>query len=255
MTCIALALLHLPNQSDAKVGRSYWMEDLDDAYYDMGLGKGLDVTKAEWQVERIVKNGSKHAKNPNLNGKCTVRFLTSKSSTMKGGGNVALFSTGEVGLWRVVQPNMAPPNSQQAQQRKSLASCSYDEAVKSSSPSIEIEVLSDKPGDRSTVVYNFPMGSGSIQPLSVLVKTKGSVKYYPNGKTSPVLGMASEEYSVDSGNPGKTAGGGDGGIEVGSASMHIKGGKPLVDPAWAKGRRWFWTKREQSGMTNNPGYI
>jgi len=43
----------------AKMGKSYWMEDLDDAYYDMGLGKGLDVTKAEWQVERVVKNGNK----------------------------------------------------------------------------------------------------------------------------------------------------------------------------------------------------
>ena len=38
------------------------MEDLDDAYYDMGLGKGLDVTKNEWEVERVVLKKSKNKK-------------------------------------------------------------------------------------------------------------------------------------------------------------------------------------------------
>jgi len=157
-------------------------------------------------------------------------------------GNVALFSTGEVGMWKIVKPEGS---------QKSITTCSYDEAILASSNCIEIEVPSNKPGDRSTVVYNFPMGSGSVQALAVISKTKGTVKYYRNGKASPILGYTSQEYSVG----GSGTSGGDDGIEVGSASMHLKAGKPLVDPAWAKGRRWFWTKKVQGGMTNDPGYI
>lgn len=235
LVCMVFALLQ--HSSDAKMGKSYWMEDLDEAYYDMGFGKGLDVTKTEWQVERVVKNGNKA---PKLDGMCNIRFLSSKSTMSS--GNVALFSTGEVGIWKIVKPEV---------EQKSITTCSYDEAIIASSNSIEIEVPSNKPGDRSTVVYNFPMGSGSVQALAVIAKTKGTVKYYANGKASPILGYASEEYSVG----GSGASSGDGGIEVGSASMHLKAGKPLVDPAWAKGRRWFWTKKEQGGMSNNPGYI
>ena len=117
---------------------------------------------------------------------------------------------------------------------------------------IEIDVPSDEPGDRSVITYNFPMGTGSIQPLAVVAKGKGSIKYYPNGKSSTsLLGMSGEEYSYESTKSTSL----DDVVEVGAASMRIKGGKPLVDPAWAKGRRWFWTPRELCGMKTSPGYI
>lgn len=203
----------------------------------MGLGRGLDVTKTEWEVKRTTVADDK--KGLKLDGTCRIRFITNKDNMA--GGNLALFSTGEVGMWKVVKPDTTTNSN-------SIDNTSYDDAVKASSSCIEIEVPSTKRGDRSMLVYNFPMGTGSIQPLAVLVKTKGSVKYYPNGRSSPILSRSYEEYGDDANSNA------DGGMEVGIASMHLKGGKPLVDPSWAKGRRWFWTKREQAGMTN-PGYI
>lgn len=244
---VLLSIVCLASFSDAKMGKSYWMEDVGEAYYDMGVGKGLDVTKTEWQIERVSTIKSKGGKKkgvPKMDGKCTVRFLSSKDNMET--GNLVLFSTGEIGEWSVKNPI----NIQQQQQGggASLVNLSYDNAIRSTTPSIEIEVSSsDSLKDRSCVVYSFPIGAGSIQPLAVLAKSKGSVKYYPNGRSSPLIG---ESYGVGSGQDYSDAGS----IEVGTASMHLKGGKPLVDPAWAKGRRWFWTHREVKGM-GKAGYI
>jgi len=239
---------------------------MEEAYLDMYAKRGgMDITKMEWNLQRTVIDPKK---GPRLDSTCTVRFLDGDGIT---NGKVALFSTGEVGRWTLTAPeeltaagagysggpprgypsssNLATPATG-SQQQQQLTHTSYDEAVKAYNACIEIEVPSNnKKYDNSLIVYNFPVGSGKIQRLAAVIKAKGSVKYYPDGKTS-----SSDLLSLGGGLSGGGGGSDASGIEVGRVSMHIKGGKPIVDPSWAKGRRWFWTRREQGGM-KHPGYI
>jgi len=262
LICIMVTLFVHP--SNAKVGGGFYMENMDDAFFKMGMGRGLDVTKTEWKVERNILNNQAAKEHKDLKGTCTIRFIDSKN-TGSLSKNIALFSTGEVGEWKVVSPQKGKP----------FTSCSYEDAVKSTLSALEIEVKSssknkgnsksqgggDDTSNKSSIVYHFPITGGALQPVAVLAKTAGSVKYYPNGRS---LSSGFEEYELSSTTTG--AGSGptarssatssvDGGIDIASASMHVKAGKPLVDSQWAKGRRWFWTRREQGGMGNSVGYI
>lgn len=260
-SCVSLLYaLTLIKYNYAKWDAGTYDSGMEDAYMNMHSQRGgMDITKIEWNLQRTVIDAKK---GPRLDSTCTVRFLDGDAMT---NGKVALFSTGEVGRWTLTAPeelaaaaaaeydeagfpsgsNLATPVG--SPQQKQLIHTSYDEALRAYSACIEIEVPSNNQDDNSLIVYNFPVGAGKVQRLAAVIKTKGSVKYYPKGRAS-----SSDLLSLGGG-----FGGGESdasGIEVGKVSMHIKGGKPIVDPSWAKGRRWFWTRREQGGM-KNPGYI
>lgn len=227
---------------DGKFGGGANEEEIDDTFYEMTEDKGgFDITKVEWKLEMTSVDSKKGPKGKSS----TVRFLGGKNPT---DGKVALFSTGEVGSWTFIQPNKEV-SFEGTPVTPRLVNTSYDEALKASNINIEIEVPSTQKGDKSMIVYNFPIGAGNVQSMAAVVRGKGTVKYYPKRKaTSDLLsldGFGDDLYAE---------GAKDDGIDVGTASMRLKGGKPLVDKSWAKGRRWFWTRREQPGM-KHPGYI
>jgi len=242
-----IAISLLVNQSDARVSSKFfgstWDNNLmDEGYYDNARSSGLDLSKAEWTLERKVTNEMKK-KYPNLNGShCTVRFLEDASKER----NLALLSTGEVGEWRsfYVRP-------------KDVRKCSYDEAKQGfCGRNIELEVKSSQnPDDSSVTVYRFSVDNGILQQKAALFKTQSTMAYYPNGRSNPETEMSGEE-EYDMVEEGAKTNMEEYTTEnVGMASIHVKAGRPVIDKSWAKGKRWFWTKREQAGMRNNPGYI
>lgn len=222
---------------NGKFASDVYYEDAATEFYDYAEEQGgPDITTQEWSLERFSIDRKKGLKN----GSCTVRFLDA-------GKKVALFSTGEVGTWNLLPPNREGPPSETPVTPR-FENTSYEDAVKAFNSCIEIEVPSKKKGDDSVLVYSFPLGTGNIQSMASVVKGEGKVKYFAGRKVSSG-GLSLDGYgglgasTVD-----------DEGIEVGTASMRLKSGKPIVDSSWAKGRRWFWTRREQRGM-KNPGYI
>merc|ERR1711862_961355 len=125
-----------------RFGTSYYLEDMDEAYYDMGQSMGQGITKVDWQMERkllspkaILGKSTKKAtdkNNNNLNEKCTLKFLSSSNRNRRG-SEVVIFSTGEIGYWKIKNP---APNA------VLLTQASYNKALSSLSRSIEIEVPS-----------------------------------------------------------------------------------------------------------------
>lgn len=235
--CLSWALLStiilslLPEVHSRRFGTSYYLEDMDEAYYDMGQSMDQGITKVDWQMERkLATKPSKKTKASagstgsalNLNEKCTLKFISSANKRRRG-SEVVLFSTGEVGYWKIKNPS-APP----------VLTASYNKALASLSRSIEIEVpsASDSGNDKGVLVYTLTLGAGTVQPLAVLARGKGSVKYYPRGRS----------FSSDESDDG------DGGVDIGSCEMHVKSGRPVMDPQWSRGRRWWWTSKERPGM-------
>lgn len=152
--------------SSRRWGNSYWMENLDDAYFDMSKSMGNGVTQVEWQLDRTTSPSP--AAPPS--GKCTLKFLSERDNLR--GTNVAIFSTGETGYWRVKGSSGGAP----------ILNASYDKALSSTARYIEIEVPSKK--NRSVLVYELPMGTGSVQPMAVVGRGTGRVRYYEKGPLS-----------------------------------------------------------------------
>lgn len=212
-----------------RFGTSYYLEDMDEAYYDMGASMGQGITKVDWQMDRKLmpkkRTTTQQQQQPNLNEKCSLKFLSS-SNRRRRGSEVVLFSTGEVGYWKIKNPTVS----------SNVLTASYNKALASLSRSIEIEVPSSSPSDGNSnndndndegvLVYTLTLGAGTVQPLAVLARGKGSVKYYPKGR------------SDDSASA----------VDIGNCEMHVKSGRPIVDAQFSKGRRWWWTARERPGM-------
>lgn len=218
---LSLSILFIIIQSVAgRWGSSFYMENLDDAYFDMSKGMGNGVTKVDWEVDRqtTISTRKKTSKIDLPSGKCQLQFLSKRDPIRN--ANKAVFSSGEVGYWKLKQ---SPPAE------KSLLESSYEEAVESCTRRIEIEVPSRK--DRSMIVYDLPVGTGNVQPLAVVSQGKGSVKYYESAS------RLQDEMGKDLG------------IKVGSVLMRAKSGQSIVDPNWGrKCKTWFWGPREQRGM-------
>lgn len=215
-----------------RFGTSYYLEDMDEAYYDMGASMGQGITKVDWQMERKLmpkKGTTTQQQQPNLNEKCSLKFLSS-SNRRRRGSEVVLFSTGEVGYWKIKNPTVS----------SNVLTASYNKALASLSRSIEIEVPSSSSSDGDNgnnddgvLVYTLTLGAGTVQPLAVLARGKGSVKYYPKGRSPS---------AVDQGDDSASA------VDIGNCEMHVKSGRPIVDAQFSKGRRWWWTARERPGM-------
>lgn len=152
-------------------------------------------------------------------GMCTLKFLSERGG--KAGSKICLFSTGEVGHWRLMKPRSRIP----------ILNSSYEKALESSSRFVEIEVPSQNRGDRSLLLYRLFMGTGTVQALAAVSKGKGNILFYPKGR----IGGGGEEDNESN-------------VEIGTVKMQVKGGKPIVDPSWARGRRWFWSSREVKGI-------
>jgi len=216
-----IILSFLQKHADCRrFGTSYYLEDMDEAYYDMGASMGQGITKVDWQMERklMPKKGAS-AQQPNLNEKCTLKFLSS-SNRRRRGSEVVLFSTGEIGYWKIKNPTVS----------SNVLTTSYNKALSSLNRAIEIEVPSSD-NENGVLVYTLTLGAGTVQPLAVLARGKGSVKYYPKGRSAP-----------------GDQGGDDGAVDIGSCEMHVKSGRPIVDSQFGRGRRWWWTARERPGM-------
>jgi hypothetical protein len=102
-----------------------------------------------------------------------------------------------------------------------LLEASYDEAVRSRLFVVEFEVqLPPMKGTRQlpSVVYQIPLENGSMNPKSMVPRSSGTVKVFPEGR---------KEGDKDSG------------LFVGNCNVSASMRNGIVDPGWAKGKIAF----------------
>ncbi|GMH48414.1 hypothetical protein TrRE_jg11425 [Triparma retinervis] len=129
---------------------------------------------------------------------------------------VAVFGTGETGVWGVKSRPSLP--SSRGSSRGSSRSPSSQKGARSDDQGfgggvcLEIEVTEAKDGP--VVVYSIPLATGLYQPQALRLGT-GTVKY--------LRGQLSLK-----------------GETVGECRAELVMGKGMVDKGWAKGRKWWW---------------
>eukprot|EP00559_Dactyliosolen_fragilissimus_P007049 CAMPEP_0184857030 /NCGR_PEP_ID=MMETSP0580-20130426/2205_1 /TAXON_ID=1118495 /ORGANISM="Dactyliosolen fragilissimus" /LENGTH=303 /DNA_ID=CAMNT_0027352393 /DNA_START=95 /DNA_END=1003 /DNA_ORIENTATION=+ len=113
-----------------------------------------------------------------------------------------------------------------------LLTGSYEEASERMHPSrLELEILLPKKrgrraGKSPSVVYTFPLVTGTMDKKNLMAPSRGKVRVFPSGRPS----NDAKDGDNDS----------DGGLDVGMTSLHVSSGTSLVDWTWAKGKRLFW---------------
>ena len=118
--------------------------------------------------------------------------------------------------------------------RSDLLTVSYEEALRSRLPPLELEVvLPPLPGRRRervlpSVTYRFPMGSGAINPKTVIPRTAAQVHVWPEGRRLGEENVACVEV---------------GECHVSATPLRVG----MIDPSWAKGRLVFRRGRK-SGL-------
>ncbi len=137
-------------------------------------------------------------------------------------------------VWYISSDRAASQTSIAKQQKDDLLTKSYDENSSLFYPShFVLEVFLPKTrqcrrngGGNPLIRYCIPMGAGTTSNKSRVSQSNGVVTIFPNGrKRKDGAGDNSES------------------IEVGSTSLHLNVGSSLVDPTWARGRKYFWKGR------------
>ncbi len=132
-------------------------------------------------------------------------------------------------VWYIASGRAVSQTNAARQKSDDLLTKSYDENISTFHPShFVLEVFLPKSrackGGNPLVTYSIPMGAGTTSPKSRVSQSNGVVSVFPNGRKRKE-GETSEC------------------IEVGTTSLHLNSGSPLVDPGWARGRKYFWKGR------------
>jgi hypothetical protein len=132
-------------------------------------------------------------------------------------------------VWYVAADRAGSQTSAARQKSEDLLTKSYDENTAHFHPNqFVLEVFLPKTrackGGNPLITYSIPIGAGTTSPKARVTHSNGKITVYPNGRKRN--GGESSEA-----------------IEVGSTSLHLNAGAPLVDPAWARGRKYFWKGR------------
>lgn len=133
-------------------------------------------------------------------------------------------------VWYVASDRASSQPSSTRQQTEDLLTKSYDENTSQFHPShFVLEVFLPKnracKGGNPVIKYSIPMGAGTTSPKSRVSQSNGVVTIFPTGRKRQ--GGESSEA-----------------IEVGSTSLHLNKGASLIDPTWARGRKYFWKGRK-----------
>jgi len=132
-------------------------------------------------------------------------------------------------VWYISSDRATVQSTAARQKSSDLLTKSYDENMSQFHPAhFVLEVFLPKTrackGGNPLVMFSVPMGAGTTSPKAKVSQSNGKVTVYPNGR--------------------KRKGGGDSeAIEVGTTYLHIQSGPSLIDPAWARGRKFFWKGR------------
>jgi hypothetical protein len=138
-------------------------------------------------------------------------------------------------VWYISSDRASSQTSIAKQQKDDLLTKSYDENSSLFHPThFVLEVFLPKTrqcrkngGGNPLIRYCIPMGAGTTSNKSRVSQSNGVVTIFPNGrKRKDGAGDNSSEC-----------------IEVGSTSLHLNVGSSLVDPTWARGRKYFWKGR------------
>ena len=132
-------------------------------------------------------------------------------------------------VWYISSGRAGSQTSAVRSQTEDLLTKSYDENSSRFHPShLVLEVFLPKTrsckGGNPLVTYSIPMGAGTTSPKARVSQSNGVVTVFPNGRKKK--GGESSEA-----------------IEVGSTSWHLNKGAGLIDPTWARGRKYFWKGR------------
>lgn len=155
------------------------------------------------------------------------------------GSNVKKFQNKLRSVWFIGYERASMQTNAVQQQEVDLLTKSYEDNTAKIYPShFVLEVFLPKTrackGGNPLVKYSIPFGVGTTSPKSKVPQSNGIVTVYPNGrKKSSTASTTSLSDEVSSQ-----------GIEVGRTSLHLKTGSGLVDPSWARGRRYFWKGRD-----------
>lgn len=146
------------------------------------------------------------------------------------GSNVKKIGNNLRSVWFIGSERASMKSSAVQQQDKDLLTKSYEDNSSKLYPShFVLEVFLPKTkackGGNPLVTYSVPFGPGTTSPKSKVAQANGVVTVYPNGRKKKGSGEVSE------------------GIEVGRTSLHLNSGAGLVDPAWARGKKFFWKGR------------
>jgi hypothetical protein len=101
-------------------------------------------------------------------------------------------------------------------------SASYDDAVRSRLPMVEFEVVlppMQKGKALPSVVYQVAVEPGTMNPKAMIPRGSGKIRVYPLGHEKGNL------------------------IDAGACNVGMTMKAGLVDPSWAKGRKYFWQGR------------
>jgi len=115
------------------------------------------------------------------------------------------------------------PSSRRSSSQHDTLVKSYEEYISKLNPNIfELEVILPKSRackvGNPVICYSIPITSGSVSETSSVSESQGVVTVFPNGKKKK-------------------------GIEVGPTSLHLHSAPSLVDPHYARGKKFFWKGR------------
>ncbi len=132
-------------------------------------------------------------------------------------------------VWYIASDRAVSQTSAAMQKNEDLLTKSYDENISHFHPShFVLEVFLPKTrackGGNPLVTYSIPMGAGTTSPKSRVSQSNGVVTVFPKGRKRK-QGEISES------------------VEVGPTSLHLNSGSGLIDPTWARGRKYFWKGR------------
>lgn len=122
----------------------------------------------------------------------------------------------------------------------------YEEAIHKLYPnSLEIELILPPPkGMKLTklpcVVYTNLIGDGNINPEAVSMKARAKITAFYKGRTPPKL--SDQDRGFPGADDGKSSAE-EGSFHVGYDTVGLKIGAGIVDPMWARGRKFFWKGR------------
>lgn len=151
------------------------------------------------------------------------------------GSHVKQFQNKLRSVWFIGYERASMQSNAVQQQEVDLLTKSYEDNTAKIYPShFVLEVFLPKTkackGGNPLVTYSIPFGVGTTSPKTKVPQANGVVTVYPNGRKKSGTTALDDVGSQ--------------GIEVGRTSLHLKAGSGLVDPSWARGRRYFWKGRD-----------
>jgi len=220
----------------------------------------------KWMLDRSVHVEYGEAASKLLNGSVSLLFTREKSEP-RPQKYVVHFSTGEIGYWRVARggtaggilgTNMLSPVTLKSKNHRVVKR--YEDAVleNPSTDILEIEVFSNqnrvRPRYRRSssstektsseegpvLVYQIPLAFGRVQKSSLVNDVPGVVRLLSGDVASSAVGHFSySEHADVLESKART---------VGQVHLKLSHGRGLVDPTWARGRRWFFQGRSKGNL-------